>query len=870
MVTIRGSWLAALAAGLALAAACAGSSDTLDVEFPGDGVEEAEATLPDLPDVAPDGMTDLAPDALPETQDAEVAIDTIDEAETTDDADDAIDGSDGDVDPDAPESPFIDSPELFLKILGPASDHYAASAGSLMSVTGVMFGAADEIRWKGPSGEGTIEPSAFWLSDAITLEPGDNVIEVTAKRGESESTDRILVVYTPGFVFTQRPMARPDVAFVNESVTVIFTIRFGSSSALDTSAVGLYETLPDDSPGNALGLMKDDGQTGSSGDEIANDGVLSYKASVKCDEEGLLRYRVGVPVKTGVTTYTAYSPPVTVECVQHLTQADCQAVVDTQKAAATLYETKKKDAGEAAARKAVVDYLSASAMVKAAGAEKDGYGVWAQYKSGVLGVLPLAPAGLRASPGEDEEVGAVSSALVGVDEIASKKAVLFAPFATEFGSDDEMTAMGMSLKAKTCPTYDLAGPLLGPQSSLAQMRGAMGAGIVGISTHGDTFFTDLPAGAKDAYGWSHSGAQEALLLGEPVACGGLLGGAKTCSGPDTCPGGTECVVTSASGTYLSGVCVDRTQADLKRGRVAIGNGTYAVLPSFFERYGRAGMPDSLVYLGACRSAYNGTLAAALLGAGARAIAGYTGYVSSKFAGEKGRAFFQALVDEGKVTGAAFPPDTEDPDNAGSRFTLIGSTELTVTNAVIVNEGFERGDLTGWSSDGDGRVITKLGITKPVSGKFMGIISTGLGFTVQTGLIEQTFCIPAAIYGFSFYWKFYSEEFHEFCGSQYQDTFQARFVTPIGQELEVVNVAIDDLCDPNDCSGCCEAGKCVGLVPSDVQFDIGDTHVVPKWQKAKVDISQFAGKGPITLSFFATDKGDSIYDTVILIDSLKFQ
>ena len=63
---------------------------------------------------------------------------------------------------------------------------------------------------------------------------------------------------------------------------------------------------------------------------------------------------------------------------------------------------------------------------------------------------------------------------------------------------------------------------------------------------------------------------------------------------------------------------------------------------------------------------------------------------------------------------------------------------------------------------------------------------------------------------------------------------------------------------------------MGLVPSDVQFDVGDTHVVPKWQRAKMDISQFADKGPITLSFFATDKGDSIYDTVILMDGLQFK
>ena len=32
----------------------------------------------------------------------------------------------------------------------------------------------------------------------------------------------------------------------------------------------------------------------------------------------------------------------------------------------------------------------------------------------------------------------------------------------------------------------------------------------------------------------------------------------------------------------------------------------------------------------------------------------------------------------------------------------------------------------------------------------------------------------------------------------------------------------------------------------------------------------AGAGAVTLRFFATDKGDSIYDTAILLDTVKFK
>lgn len=765
---------------------------------------------------------------------------------------------------------FYPSPELFIKILGPSSNHYSASAGSLISVTGIMFGEAQTITWKSNKGEGTIQPEYFWLSDAIELDPGDNLITVTAVgKDGAKSEDYIMVVYTPGFMFPDDPKARPDVVFLGEPQQVVFTIRISQSEVMEKGSIALYSTNPDLSPANKIKDMKDDGQVSSSGDEITNDGVFTAKYQVACTSEGLVGFRVGLIVKSGITSYTAYSPPVFVECVSHVNQSDCNNALQTQITAKTLFTTKAKEVGEDAARAAVVEYLKNNTNVKEAGI--DTYGVWALYKSGLLGVLNLSPSGLRGGNSVDEEeIETTESALAGVEEIGSKNAVLMSPYNVEFGENDETYYLGTILKAKSCPTYDLSGPYTGTQATLKRMRQGTKAGIFAVASHGDTFFKGLSLDAKKGFGWSHKGSQEVIFSGEPVSCSSMLTGTKTCSSPEGCPSGMECVITSAQGNSLSGVCVDRTQADLRRGRIAIGTDTYAVLPSFFEKYGAREMPESLVYIGACRSAFNGTLASAFLGSGAKAYVGFTNYVTNKFAGKKGNEFFKALVEEEKLSGTAFPIDVEDPNNKGSKIMLIGSHSLNVSNSYIINEGFERGDLTGWIADGDGRVITKLGATKPVAGKFMAIISSGLGYTTQTGSIEQTFCIPKDFYGFRFYWKFYSEEFHEWCGSQFQDTFTARFINALGQELQIVNVAIDDLCDPNDCSQCCQSGKCVGLIPSDVQFDQGDTHMVPKWQKAKIDVSQFAGKGPVTLSFFCTDKGDSIYDTVILIDALKFQ
>ena len=82
-------------------------------------------------------------------------------------------------------------------------------------------------------------------------------------------------------------------------------------------------------------------------------------------------------------------------------------------------------------------------------------------------------------------------------------------------------------------------------------------------------------------------------------------------------------------------------------------------------------------------------------------------------------------------------------------------------------------------------------------------------------------------------------------------------------------------DPNTgaCSGQypCECGKYfVGLIPSDVQFDVGGVFNV-LWQKTtKYMPPALVTGGKVTMRLYASDTGDSIYDTVILVDDIKFE
>ena len=74
-----------------------------------------------------------------------------------------------------------------------------------------------------------------------------------------------------------------------------------------------------------------------------------------------------------------------------------------------------------------------------------------------------------------------------------------------------------------------------------------------------------------------------------------------------------------------------------------------------------------------------------------------------------------------------------------------------------------------------------------------------------------------------------------------------------------------------CTGAypCECGKYyTGLTPSDVGFDQGGVFNI-LWKKTTKNIQALAGAGRVKLRLFASDTGDSIFDTVILVDSIEF-
>jgi hypothetical protein len=807
--------------------------------------------------------------------------DTIDPPDTSSEGGDADavlpdtsdEGGDADIaDPDTSEegggpATGYPSSELNLSIIGPSAQEVGQSLGKIVPVTGLLFGHADTIVWEhlGTGDSGEIAVKAFWQSDGIQLEQGDNPIRVTASNAETgaQSSDEINVAYNPAFLFDLIPTARPNVVFVGSSTEVLINAKLGLYTNFDPTTVQLWITDEEGNPVEKKNLLQDNGNTASSCDEVDKDAVYSTCLTVNPAKPGRIQMRISAEVANVFEKYTAWSPVFFLEAVSPVTNGECNERVGILQAARGSYDDKIATMSPAEARQAVIAELLANDAVQEAGEATEGYGIWIAFEGGLLGALNLSPAGYRGGPGQVVETG-TSGASSPPLSIGSKRASVLAPFNAEFGALDEAEAIAATLKDVGCPFFDVSYQK-GAKADLFQFRHANEAGIFAVTSHGDATFKGLSAEVSAAYSWEHDGSQEVLWTGEAVDCSKFSSSYSSCNGGGTvCGNGIgECVLGK------SNKCVDFKHSDLRTGRVVLSDTTYGILPSFVSHHAKTRkFPKSLVYLGSCRGLFNGGFAAAYFGNGARAVVGYDDYVKSEFAFERGTAFFDELINEASEAGPALGDTAthEDPGNVGSFVRLFGAPNLSASDYSIVNQSWETGDATAWTAAGDGRVITALGATIPVHGKFMGLISTGLGFTQQTGELKQKFCIAPDKTSVSLYWKYYSEEFLEFCGSSFQDAFQATLQNSTGK-ITMVDVKVDTLCPPGQCGGC--GGNYVGLTPSDVSFDVGGVYNTT-WQEATANISALAGTGPVTLTLFTTDAGDSIYDTVVLIDNVEFK
>jgi hypothetical protein len=753
-----------------------------------------------------------------------------------------------------------------------------------LGVAGVYYHNSSAQNW-GPASPGADEDN--WTAN-VPMVPGDNEIWFAAVgTGGEVAWYPTVVTYYPASDFTT-----PLSPYVD--TTPLSTLTVGSPTTVTWklgllnpagATVTLFRVENDDSL-TQVAVMTDNGTLP---DEIQGDGIFTANTSITSAASGYLYYRARVQ-KPGPVTY--YSETKEVWAPEPLTDAEVNKAGEIADGAAADYDAliAGGDTPQEAAT-AVVEDLKQDPNIGAAGATEDG-SVWWITEDGILGLHhpelegqkvaggaaaidrgappPLASPEQASAPAQSpfystadlaalftpsSFTGGMNQILAaapppplssdGKNRVKSDRAIIISPFINNpnggnFGNNDDYYKPWPTIQAhKTCGLYAAREVLNNGAETvtLGDFKNLSGYGYIHISTHGDNYYNGLLSLWEDTWGPSD------FLKGN-LSIVGLNSGIQ---------------LFKVDGKYVLGTHAN----DLNSKRLAIGkSGKLYMLPQFFKDY-LSSLPNSLVVLSACRSGYNGSLMGVFLSKGAGTVIGYTDYVATSYT----RNTLQEVVDrmyEDKTALEAMQSavgkyGSNDADADPAALVYVGATDLRFPNSDLANGGFEEGAIAPWEVSGDGRVITGLGIERPKEGKFMGIISTGLGYTTTSGSIQQRLCVPDGGGVLSFRWSMYSEEWLEYVGSRYQDAFSVSVavVDPVtgavGGFTNLFTKTIDNL-----------AGQ---VIPADVGFDRGGVYKTT-WRIDMLNFNSYAGK-TIVLKFGCTDVGDSIYDSAVLLDDIQF-
>lgn len=366
--------------------------------------------------------------------------------------------------------------------------------------------------------------------------------------------------------------------------------------------------------------------------------------------------------------------------------------------------------------------------------------------------------------------------------------------------------------ADACPGWLVAEPADTMAPTLSELASLPDYGAVLWTTHGDALF---------------DGAVEVLETGEPVA-------------------------PSARSVF---------ETELMAGQLVLGGrGRFYVTAAFFDALPRR-FPGTLVVLNACRSLYSGRFALALARKGASAVIGWSDYVT-KVSADAFLTELIACLSEPKRTLAHCYEPRQDPGRVPPAVSKLFGP---ITAALRPPDGLRDGGMESgpaWLGSGDHRILRRAGAYLPPQGQFVGAVSTGFGPTTTAGSLWQRVCVPAGTTSVQFRWNFASDEFMTSCGNpKYQDRFTVTLATP-SLSIELLSREIDDLCD--------SVSPSLFDVPDSGYTDEDGQAWATGWQSFESDaIAQFAGTGePVELRFAVSDEGDSLFDSVLLIDDVR--
>ncbi len=547
-------------------------------------------------------------------------------------------------------------------------------------LSGLALGWPTDVMWTTETASGAAVLNDTTWSAAIPLSPGPNNVHLTAVRLDETAAGSVTIQYNPAFEFGGPPVATPQLLFQDEPASVRITISMWKNNVFNPETVRLWRAGAPE----PVAVMTDGG---GDCDELADDDI--YTACLPpaaCETDS--RFSVTAEVTVGDDTSTVRSAQAVVECNARVKPGDCKEALALLTEARSKWQAAGGTDDYLQSQTAAVGWLSIQPEVQppawpAAGA---GYGVSVSFKSGLIGALPLSPAGLRGGVG-------------------SRRTLLADPH----GDAPEIGSLSDSISGLMCPPFDAIGPLGAQEMSLSPLRSQHDYGLIALAAHGDAY----------RFGLFPEPGTETLWVNVPVDCDGLD---------------------------------DPTQADLQRRRLVLSPSGYGITPAFVAHWAASNYPQSLVYLGACRSLYTGAMAAEYLAAGAAAVIGFNDYVSDEIAHDAGKTIFSALIQAGEpVVGTAADVVSQGAKDAG--FGVLGDGSLIPAISGLTNPTFETGVLGGWQHSASVRVVHRVGSSVAPQGDYMALVGAG----PTGGTLSQVVCVPPGATTLSFWLGHHCDE-----------------------------------------------------------------------------------------------------------------
>ncbi len=715
-----------------------------------------------------------------------------------------------------------------ISILSPTTNISYLSTEETITINGIATdnSAISKVEWKKDQGsfEATTGTTDWEVAD-VQLVNGDNVFTFVAYDGANNTdTANLVVTYNEYISFLGAPIVDPSGFFVSTSTNVTVKISILKNANLVENSIKLIEV---DKKGNELQELCelfDDGDL-SHGDDIQSDGVYSNIQNFMETTSSSIYLRVRATSLETEGNVDALSEIRTVYIVDEIPQTVVDDIMAIQEDGDDKFQELSATMSNTEAVNQTVEYLKEQDYVVDVTVTESG-DIWIVFDYGLTGMIitseegteggffdvPVRGTAARIPVSKQTRGITAGSALksttaTDANQVMDNDVLLYAPNYTQFHGwgTEFLDNVNDILEDSDCPNFNID-YMTNADANLEVLRNLTKYGLIVIHTHG--------------------GVDE-----------------------------------KSNVIFLSGQEVDYLSWDILDwaiGRIFpathLGKSIWAVRPSYIDAYNN-GYPHTIVYNGSCESGHNKTLANVFLNKGANTYFGFSETVKSVFDRNMANQLFPELVTNNKTTGEAFVPNQHDENTPPAYFVMFGNSE-TYFSGELTNGDFEEGNLTGWTTVGDGRVITQLGFVIPNAGSYMGIISTGLGYTDQTGSLSQNICVPEGASNLIVSWNFLSEEFLEFVGSIYQDYFEIAIIDSSGTENVIFSKTIDDI--NNEYS--------LTAVSPDIVFDQGGVYYTG-WLFFSYNMSQYAGTS-ITLIFRAGDVGDSIFDTAILLDEIE--